>query len=76
MIGLSPIFLEYIMMNKPRNVSVSVIELPGELRVWNASFTIKGGALSKDGKIDEKARKALQKRLQKFIETIEFPENL
>lgn len=57
---------------KPRNVSVSVREQNGMLKAFNISFDINGKLPTIDGIVDDKARKSLQKRLAKFIESIEF----
>lgn len=59
---------------KPTNVSVSVRGQNGLLKVFNVTFDMKGSLPSVDGVVDEKARKVFQKRLQKFIESIELPE--
>ena len=55
---------------KPKNVSVAIVATPNGVRVWNSCFTL-GYTFDSN---DEKARKNLQKRIQKFIESIEFPE--
>ena len=59
---------------KPRNVSISVVESGDDLKIWCATFTLKGSLPRVDGRVDEKARKALQKKLAKFLETVEFPD--
>lgn len=60
---------------KPRNVSISIVESGPALKVWCASFTLKGSLPRTDDMIvDEKARKAIQRKLEKFLETVEFPD--
>lgn len=57
----------------PRNVSASVVESDGGLKVWGVSFSLPGN-LHRDanGKIDEKSRKAFQKKVEKFLSQVDF----
>lgn len=57
---------------KPRNTSVSLIEVNGNLRVWSASFTLPGTLAQKDGKVDEADRKRLQETITKVIAAVNF----
>lgn len=57
---------------KPRNTSVSLIEVDGHLHVWNASFTLTGTLARKDGRVDEADRKRLQAAIGKAIAAVNF----
>jgi len=57
---------------KPKNVSVSLYQNGGELRVWCASFTLKGELPVKDGKTDEAAVRRKQREIEKVLESMEF----
>jgi len=57
---------------KPKNVSVSLYQHGGELRVWCASFTLKGELPVKDGKTDEAAVRRKQREIEKVLESMEF----
>ena len=60
---------------RARNVSVSLYEQGGELRIWNASFTLRGSLpRGADGKVDEDALRRKQKEIQKILESMEFPD--
>lgn len=61
-------------MSKPRNASVSIIDTPNGIQVWCAKFDIKGSIPKKDGKVDEAARVKIQKRIEKVLEGVEFPD--
>ena len=58
---------------KAKGVSVSLYQQGGELRIWCASFTLKGSLPMKDGKTDEAALRKKQKEIQKILEAVEFP---
>lgn len=56
---------------RPKNVSVSVIAEGDYVRVWGASFLLPIEGLlprGKDGKIDEAARKRLEKRIAESLQ--------
>lgn len=57
---------------RPRNVSVSLVEQDGKLKAWGITFTLPGFLPRKDGKVDEAARKELEKKLAKLLETVDF----
>ncbi len=57
---------------RPKNVSVSLYQHGGELRVWCASFTLKGELPVKDGKTDEAAIRKKQREIEKVLESMEF----
>jgi len=57
---------------KARNVSVSVVDSDDEIKVWSASFTLKGSLPRKDGFISESARRKVEKQIQKVLEQVEF----
>jgi len=62
---------------KPRDVSVSLYDAGnGTLRVWCASFNIKG-SIPKDpqGRSYESAIRKKQKEIQKLLETLEIPDD-
>ncbi len=59
---------------RPKNVSVSLYQHGGELRVWCASFTLKGELPVKDGKTDEAAVRRKQREIEKVLESMEFPD--
>lgn len=60
-------------MSKPRDVSVSLYDAGDDtLRVWCASFTIKGSL--PQGKDREAAIKRKQKQIERLLATIEIPE--
>ena len=59
---------------RPKNVSVSLYQHGGELRVWCASFTLKGELPVKDGKTDEAAIRRKQREIEKVLESMEFPD--
>ena len=56
---------------KPRDVSVSVIEQNGEVKVWNASFTIKG-ILPGSFTDNEKLRRHVEKRIENALKELDF----
>jgi len=59
---------------KPRNVSVSLVENgKDEVKAWCVSFTLKG-SLRKNGKVNEDTRKRMQNVIQKFLESVDFPD--
>jgi hypothetical protein len=55
---------------KPRNVSVSVVENGDEIKVWCASFTLKGYVPRHNGL--ETGRHKVEKQIQKALEQVEF----
>jgi hypothetical protein len=59
---------------RARNVSVSLYQHGGELRIWCASFTLKGELPIKDGKTDEAALRKKQHEIEKLLESVEFPD--
>lgn len=59
---------------RPKNVSVSLYQHGGELRIWCASFTLKGELPIKDGKTDEAAVRRKQREIEKVLESMEFPD--
>jgi hypothetical protein len=61
-------------MSNPKSVSVSITEDANGIRVWCASFHIKGSIPKKDGKIDETARLKKQKQIEKILEQVVFPD--
>ena len=66
-------------MSKPRNVGVMVVDMGGELKVL-AQFTIKGhleGESMPGGgsRVSARSRKKKQKELEKFLQTVEFPDD-
>jgi hypothetical protein len=61
---------------RPRNVSVSLYEKDGELKIWCASFTIKGSIIAtNDWKAREAAVRNKCKEIEKILEGVEFPES-
>ena len=62
---------------KPRNASVSFYDAgDGILRVWCASFDIKGKVPRRpDGSEDLPAIRKKQRQLEKLLETLEIPED-
>lgn len=60
---------------KLKNVSVSVVdEGGGKLKVWNASFTINGSLPTKNGYVDNDARRKKEKEIARLLESLDFPE--
>jgi hypothetical protein len=59
---------------RARNVSVSLYQQGGELRIWCATFTLKGSLPIKDGKTDEGALRKKQREIEKLLESLEFPD--
>ena len=57
---------------KARNINVSVVQSDDEIKVWSASFTLKGSLANKDGFISESARRKVEKQIQKVLEQVEF----
>jgi hypothetical protein len=61
---------------KAKAVSVSLYEQNGELRIWCASFTIKGSIpATTDWKAREAAIRSKCKEIEKLLEGVEFPES-
>jgi hypothetical protein len=59
---------------RARNVSVSLYEQGGELRVWCASFSLKGTIpATKDWKARETAIRKKCREIEKILEAVEFP---
>lgn len=60
---------------KAKNVSVSLYQQGGELRVWCASFNLQG-SLPRDanGRVLESAIRKKQKEIEKILEAVEFPD--
>ena len=57
-------------MNKPKEVSVSFFPLPnGELKIWCASFTIKGERPKDEASYHKKCRE-----IEKILEQLTLPE--
>lgn len=61
-------------MNRPKNVSVSVVAVGGELRVWGASFTVKGSLPLKDGQHDTARAKRIAKHLEAVLAAVDVGE--
>jgi hypothetical protein len=62
---------------KAKNVSVSLYEQEGELRIWCASFTIKGSIPpTKDWKAHETAVRKKCREIEKILEAVDFTEEL
>lgn len=60
---------------RPKNVSVSLYEQGGELRIWCSSFTLKGSIpVTKDWKARETAIRKKCREIGKILETVEFPD--
>ena len=60
---------------KAKNVHVSLYEQGGELRIWCASFTLKGTIpQTKDWKERETAIRKKCREIEKIIEAVEFPD--
>lgn len=60
---------------KAKNVSVSLYEQGGELRIWCASFSIKGSIPpTKDWKARETAIRKKCREIEKILEAVEFPD--
>jgi hypothetical protein len=57
---------------KARNVSVSVVESDDQIKVWGASFTLKGNIPRYNGVITESNRRKIEKQIQKVLEQVEF----
>lgn len=55
---------------KAKNVSVSFYQQGGELRVWCASFTLKGHIPN----MDEAAYKKKCREIEKILASLEFPD--
>lgn len=53
----------------PRNVSASVVETGDGLKVWCASFSLKGEFPKFNS---EKERNSFQKKLEKFLSQVDF----
>lgn len=60
---------------RAKNISVSFYPQGETLKVWSASFDIKGTLpRTKDGKFDEAAYNKKCREIEKLLATIEFPE--
>lgn len=61
---------------RAKNVSVSLYQQGDTLKVWCASFDIKGSVpRTKDGKFDEAAYHKKCQEIEKILSSMEFPDD-